>query len=316
MLGEIQDGTIRVLTGGHRHRRVTHNVDERWLAAYAAAVGDTRAELFDVEGPDGIVAHPVFPACLEWPLVADGAPGIELTTGTLNRGLHVGQSSTIHAPIVPGISVTTTSRLVVAEQRSTAVHIATEFATEDNAGRRFTVTRTHMLYPGVVLQSDDPSLAPQKSMPAPPDVAQTPVGKFEVSDANAVIYTECARIWNPIHTDPRVARAAGLPAPVLHGTEMLARAISEIITHFRLAVPAVKGYTCRFTAPVIAGDRLMVTASAVNDGAVSFKVCNDLGVVVIADGMVHVADSTGGPSSASLRFTDGPADRGLRSSNS
>jgi len=26
------------------------------------------------------------------------------------------------------------------------------------------------------------------------------------------VYTECARIWNPIHTDAAVAKAAGLPA--------------------------------------------------------------------------------------------------------
>ena len=32
------------------------------------------------------------------------------------------------------------------------------------------------------------------------------------------VYTECARIWNPIHTDLAVARAAGLPGPILHGT--------------------------------------------------------------------------------------------------
>src|SRR5262245_63914545 len=36
------------------------------------------------------------------------------------------------------------------------------------------------------------------------------------------VYTECARIWNPIHTDLAVVRAAGLSGPILHGTATLA----------------------------------------------------------------------------------------------
>ena len=38
----------------------------------------------------------------------------------------------------------------------------------------------------------------------------------------AHVYTECARIWNPIHTDVAYARAAGLPDIILHGTATLA----------------------------------------------------------------------------------------------
>ena len=43
----------------------------------------------------------------------------------------------------------------------------------------------------------------------------------------AHVYTECARIWNPIHTDRAVARAAGLPDIILHGTATLALAVSR-----------------------------------------------------------------------------------------
>ena len=45
----------------------------------------------------------------------------------------------------------------------------------------------------------------------------------------AWVYTECARIWNPIHTDVAVARRAGLSAPILHGTATLALAVSRIV---------------------------------------------------------------------------------------
>src|SRR5207245_613855 len=49
------------------------------------------------------------------------------------------------------------------------------------------------------------------------------------SPGAADVYTECARIWNPVHTDAAVAAAAGLPAIILHGTATLAMAVSRIV---------------------------------------------------------------------------------------
>jgi acyl dehydratase len=53
--------------------------------------------------------------------------------------------------------------------------------------------------------------------------------RFHVSANAAHVYTECARIWNPIHTDAAVAAKAGLPGIILHGTATLALAVSRII---------------------------------------------------------------------------------------
>lgn len=43
------------------------------------------------------------------------------------------------------------------------------------------------------------------------------------------IYSECAAIWNPIHTGTAVALAAGLPDIILHGTATWALAGREVI---------------------------------------------------------------------------------------
>ena len=48
-----------------------HEIDARWLMAYAAALGETAAEYFDTTRPDGITAHPLFPVCYEWPLALE-----------------------------------------------------------------------------------------------------------------------------------------------------------------------------------------------------------------------------------------------------
>jgi acyl dehydratase len=283
---QIEDGTIHVRPNGERRRQSTRAVSDRWLVAYAASVGDTRPELFDVERPGGIVGHPVFPACIEWPLVADGAPGIELTAATLNRGLHVAQSSVLHAPIVPGGKLTTEAELVVAEQRTNAAHIATEFTTVDETGVCVAVTRTHMLYPGVRVHRQGQHLLEQRTRQVR-QVALAPVGSFEVTRTNAVIYTECAQIWNPIHTDPRVAKAAGLPGPVLHGTETLARALTAITSAYGWPAAAVSSYSCRFTAPVIAGHKLLVRASEPHQSEVAFDVVTEHGTTVVSDGIVQ-----------------------------
>jgi hypothetical protein len=147
----LDDGVIHVLPEGHAPLSVTHEVSERWLMAFAAGVGDTRPAYFDVERPGGIVAHPIFAACLEWPLVAQGAPGIALTGPTLNRGLHVEQTTTLHAPVRPGRVLTTTAELCIAEQRKHAVHIATKFTTTDELDRAVAVTLTHMLFAVVMI---------------------------------------------------------------------------------------------------------------------------------------------------------------------
>src|SRR5207302_8261150 len=53
--------------------------------------------------------------------------------------------------------------------------------------------------------------------------------RFHVSANAAHVYTECARIWNPIHTDAAVAAKAGLPGIILHGTATLALAVSRVL---------------------------------------------------------------------------------------
>lgn len=73
----------------------------------------------------------------------------------------------------------------------------------------------------------------------------------------ALRYSEVSGIRNPIHTDVAAARAAGLPAPVLHGSATLALALGALgrtVAPERLQV--------RFLAPVVPPDRLEVATTA------------------------------------------------------
>jgi acyl dehydratase len=251
--------------------------DERWLQSYAAAVGDASDDLWNLARPGGIQAHPVFVACPEWPIVLAEYPAVDMPLDARRRGLHVQHSIQHHAPIRVGDALETRARLVTAEMRSVGALIEVEFETSTGAGQRRATSVLSMLYPGVELHGAHPRGQPVAA-PDPAPINHV-VGEFQVSRLNAPIYTECARIWNPIHTDARVADEYGLPAPMLHGTEILARAVSILKNdHVRVDTASVTQLRCRFANMVLPGMSLIVRSSPVNRDATGWSVDFDVQV--------------------------------------
>ena len=116
------------------------------------------------------------------------------------------------------------------------------------------------------------------------------------------MYTECARIWNPIHTDPAVARRAGLPAILLHGTATLALAVSAALAREpRGAETPVTRIACRFTGMVSLPSRLTVTGRSVRAGdgtaIVTFRATTPDGRAALSDGWLAVGPSDSSPRS-------------------
>ncbi|HKC27545.1 MAG TPA: MaoC/PaaZ C-terminal domain-containing protein [Jatrophihabitans sp.] len=268
----------------------SHSVaDERWLQPYAAAVGDTAGDLFDLAHPGGIVAHPVFVVCPEWPIILAEYPAIDMPLDARRRGLHVQHSIRHHASIRVGDHLTTRARLVTAEMRSIGAFIQVEFETSTRAGEKRATSMLSMLYPGVELHGAHPRgerVAPQQAR-----VVDQVAGEITVCELNAPIYTECARIWNPIHTDARVAEEYGLPAPVLHGTEILARAVSIIKNDYiRVGSESVSYLSCRFASMVLPGMALTVRCSPVHRDESGWSVDFDVHIAgdaaAISDGRI------------------------------
>ncbi|MFC3245039.1 MaoC/PaaZ C-terminal domain-containing protein [Gordonia humi] len=281
---------IRVVPDDAEPHSIDHQLDERWLLAFAASIDDTRSEVFDLDHPDGIVGHPVFPVCIEWPLIEQGAPGIELSLETLRLGLHASHRITTFAPLRPGARVHTIARAHIAQNTKRAALVATAFHTYcADRGTLLVSSYVYTLYPGVRVVG--PERRPQNSGgPAlTPIISREPVGTFVVGPTDSIVYTECARIWNPIHTDSRVARASGLPGTVYHGTATLARAVTSILTSSVIQPNSmITDISCRFSAPVYVGDSLTVWASNATDG-VCFDVRKRDGHRVISDGQLTCA---------------------------
>jgi acyl dehydratase len=293
---------------------ITQPVDARWLMAYAAALGETAADYLDTARPGGIVGHPLFPVCYEWPLALD-LRARTMPEDVALRSVHATHHRRLPRRARPGDRLTTTATVVAAEQRPPGAYLVSRFETVDADGRPVSTTDYGSIYRGVALDGaattpagDAPN---DRRAPASPSSASSAEPAFRaawsatvpVASGLAHVYTECARIWNPIHTDRAVALAAGLPEIILHGTATLALAVSAVLRAESLGAGApVTGIRCRFSGMVplsgtieVRGRRARGGAAShqgndprppASDGAIEFEVRTGDGRLAIRDGCV------------------------------
>ena len=277
---------------------VEHAVDSRWLMAYAASVGAMGPSYVDTTRPDGIVAHPLFTVGLEWPAVLAMRDRFEragLRRDEAARAVHLTHDLALARPIVARDRLRTTARVASIRPHRSGTLVDLELVTIDEAGTPVVVTTMGTLYRGVDragARDDDPS----PGRPADPDPSPSPspdlVVPIEVPANAAHVYTECSRIWNPIHTDARSAAKAGLPGIILHGTASLAMAVSSLVTRLAADDPrAVRAISCRFAAMVTLPSTLELRAWTGPPGApVAFAVLGPGGAPVVRDGRVTLGD--------------------------
>jgi acyl dehydratase len=243
-------------------------IDKRWLMAYSAGLGETSHP------------HPLFPVCYEWPatrLLRERAGLLPIDA----RLVHAQHDLIIHrAPREEKLFIT--GKVVAALQRKPGTLVVYRFVTRDERQQPVSTTDFSALYRGATLGGGDRTIAaledPPKHAPALKEI-----GQIAVPATAAHVYTECARIWNPIHTDVDYARAAGLPDIILHGTATLAFSVSAVIR--TLGVKSVKRVRCRFAGMVTMPGTLTVHASREGD-EVAFETRNGHGEKVIERGWI------------------------------
>jgi acyl dehydratase len=236
-------------------------VDARWLMAYAAALGESAPEYFDTTRPDGVLAHPLFPVCYEWPLALD-VRAKALPDDVAVRGVHATHRLALHRRPRPGDRLRTTAAVAALERRAPGAYMVLRMETVDGAGRPVSTTDYGSLYLGVECEVASPdTLSPGERGQ---DEGWSSAGAWwsaevPIAPTLAHVYTECARIWNPIHTDRAVALGAGLPDIILHGTATVALAISQVLRRDERGPAApVRAVGCRFGAMVRLPSRLVV----------------------------------------------------------
>ena len=274
---------------------IVHNIDERWLMAYAAGIGDTLPCYLDTLRPGGIVAHPLFPVCIEWPAILAMRRSAEqsgLSADEAARAVHAAHDLNIYRPIRPGDRLTTRATVVGVERRKSAAFQITRLDTTDAAGDPVCTTWQGSMFRGVDVSGKD---HPAATAPPPPEEVHVlcPRGEAPVpiSSLAAHIYTECAHIWNPIHTDTAVAVRAGLPGLILHGTATLAFAVSRILEMEGGNEPGrVNRIAGQFRAMVAMPSaitvRVLSRARTSAGDIVRFEVCNGEGKAAVQNGLI------------------------------
>lgn len=270
---------------------IVSEVDTRWTMAYAAGLGEIAPAYFDTAARSDVLAHPLFPVCFEWPvfLSEQALP----TQGVLSaaervRGVHATHDLQLHRPLRAGTRVTTTATVVRVEARSPGAYQVIRLDSVDAAGLPVSTTWYGTLYRGVEVEGEDRVLEDAEPPLSRADPVQAEA-EFEVPlDPNAAhVYTECARIWNPIHTDAGVAAAAGLPGIILHGTATLALGVSRAIdVAFGGEAAEVGRIAGRFAAMVELPSRVRIRIGTPTAEGVRFEVLNEAGQTAVRDGLV------------------------------
>jgi acyl dehydratase len=262
---------------GEQAGPLEHAVDARWLMAYSAGLGETDPRYYDTER--GVMAHPLFPVCYEWP-VAQPLRALPALKPLFPQLLHAQHDLTIHRPPRAGDELRVTARIVAVAQRRPGAFVVFRFEARDQAGERVSTTDFGALYRGVTVEGGDRQVE-HIDDPGPHPADFPGIGKLQIAANAAHVYTECARIWNPIHTDIAYARAAGLPTIILHGTATLALSISRVLAALGQDPATVRRVQCRFSGMVPMPAALTVHASR-DAGRIAFETRNEQGEAVVA----------------------------------
>jgi acyl dehydratase len=258
--------------------------------AFAAGIPDERAEFFDTTGR--LVVHPMFPVAPEWELLTTHrSVGEVMSPQEIVRGVHASHDLVLAQPIPVGERITVRAVVVAVDRRPSGASQQTMFEATGADGRTIWRTLLTSVFRGVELAGDPTSIdVGWPAGPARPIADDEPVATrtSRVRAVDAHVYTECARIWNPIHTDVAIARSAGLSAPILHGTATLARAVSACIEFSGRRPDDVARIGASFAATVALDSTIEIRLYGADADIIHFDVLNEQGEPAIRHGYVAV----------------------------
>ena len=238
-------------------------ITSRQTTNYAAAVGESSPCYFDDTRPDGIIAHPVFPVAVTWPItshldryIQDNHFPLDLMAMQVHHTEHI----VLHSPVRPGQELTVAGTVAAILPHRVGTRVVLRYEARDRDRRPVFTEHIGGLLRGVECEDDGQRLPGLPADP-PPDPDREPIWqrRIRVDPCMPYVYDGCSDIVFPIHTSPAFARQVGLPGILLQGTATLAMAVREILHRETGCRPAtVTGVACRFTGMVIPGDTIAV----------------------------------------------------------
>lgn len=276
---------------------VEFSVESERIAAYAAATNDPISQ-----HASGDLAPPVFSIVPQFQAMGIAALSV-IPHEMLGMILHGEQDFHFHAPMQPGMELTTIATPIGMRQRSSGVTVVVRSDTRDAAEELVTVGYSTTFVRGAEGVEDKGEEAPPhgfedhlREQDADFEVAQT----FDADQTHR--YAEASGDPMQIHLDDEFAKSVGLPGIIIHGLCTMAFTSVAVIENLvgddptrlrRLAVRFAsialpeQTITTRIWEAGELDDSDGLASSAQN--AYSFETESDAGATVIKDGWAEIA---------------------------
>ncbi len=270
-------------------------LDARRIMAYASSIDDTNEAYFDDLREGGLNVHPAICFSLQW-----GARFLidrKINMRAAPFGVHAETDLRIHQPFKQGEAVTTQGRLVARRQISPGVYSVDRYRMTNSDGALLAELDYNGIIRGGELDGDNVELEPSPAQPTCDTLSETPLWHEEIFIPlhAGQQYTECADIYNPIHTEPSAAKLGGLPGVILHGSATKAHALTQVINHcFDGDARRIRRLCGQLRGMVLMDSNIRVECLGEQevDGEkqVFFRVLNEEGQAAIASGVVCGVD--------------------------
>jgi len=289
----IHSSCIGLDMGGY-----TIDVTPRMTLAYAAAIGALEEVYFDDARAEGIVAPPPFIVSIEWPIMISPQyiTGIGLNNDTIfNDLVHAFQDSFFHRVIRPGDHLQVKGCIAqVRQTRAGAVVVCWIKTLDAISGDLVAEGWFGSLFRSVAIDGEPGTAIEPPLLRNEPGLEGPGIERVTIQIPRGLphIYSECARIWNPIHTERKFALQKHLPDIILHGTCTWAHTCLTIIRAHASGVPSrLRRFGGRFSRMVIPGSHIVVEhrADPATRGVVHFTVRNAAGEFAITNGVAEIA---------------------------
>ncbi len=272
-------------------------VTARAITAFAGGVGDFNPVYFEDDRPDGLIAHPGM--VFSWQWNSRFTPDIQLDVNLVRRGVHAWVDVRFNRAVREGDVITSQGQGIAVKQVRPGVLSAQRYTMCDSRGEVVVVMDSGGITRGAELDGEGMEIEstpplPQRSTSSANGGQPVWTTTIPIDPQAPHVYTECADIWNPIHTERRVALAAGLPDIILHGSANITIALREVINRNMDGDPTrLRRFAGQFRGMVIPGTDVSVSALEVRDEGdreiVFYEMRNDQGELAIANGVVVAA---------------------------
>ncbi len=266
-------------------------LDSRTTMAYASSINDANPRYFDDLSERGLMVHPAIAFSLQW--ASRFRPDQKIDPRVAAFGVHASTDLRIYRPFRAGEAVTTQGKLIQKRQISPGVYNIEKYKMVSSSGELIAELYYNGITRGGKLEGADAIVENEPELPQIEAFESESLWRREILVGlhAGQQYTECAQIYNPIHTEPSVARAAGLPDIILHGSATKAMALMTVVDECLGGdAERVTRLTGQLRGMVLMDSSIAVEClahEAIGDEVrIAFRVVNDKGEPAISNGVV------------------------------